>query len=322
MVVALPGLARAAAPSEADLAHAREWFEQGRRFQEQGQWRQAGESYQRALGVKDTPGLRYRVGYCHERLGRLVEAAAEYRRAAQLIERGAAADDVAAMLPETIASLDKRTPHALLRLDHPPTQVQFSIDGVRRPADLLNQRVPLNPGTHVVHLSAPGYQDYSHKVVLQEGDLGTLQVSLTRRPTPPVDEVPSPMTGGSSARVAVVAAELVVAAGGAALGLVKLDEMNKLEGRIVDLQGTLDNQNPNDTACEEPKSELADLCARVQNAVDDYDEARTWMRVGFITAGVGATAAVVTYLVWPTNSTSITAEWFEGGGGIALRGQF
>lgn len=321
-LLCLPRVAWAGEPTNADLARARELFARGQQLQEQEKWQRAYDSYQRAVAIKDTPGLRYRLGYCQERLGRLVEAGVQYRRAAQLLERGADGPDVAALLPETIASLDRRTPHVLLRLEHPPSQLQFSIDGVQLSAALLNHRVALDPGTHVVRLSAPGYRDYSRNVVLQEGDLSTLEVGLTPSPPPPPAEVAPPHGGGSAGRVVVLAAELALAASGTALGLVQLDEMGKLETRIEDLQRGIDAADPSGTGCSDPVPDLSDECARVRNTIHDYDMARNWMRAGFITAGVSATAAVVTYLVWPSDSPAVGVLWFEGGGGAALHGSF
>src|SRR5690606_38839164 len=169
-----------AEPSPSEIAVARELFEQGKLLQDRGEWSRANAQYRKALDIKDTPGLRYRVGYCEEQLGNLVEAGVEYDRARELLESGVRADDVAELLPRTIASLQRRTPSLTLVLQDPPPNVVLRIDGDLLAPAVVGKSIPLNPGKHSIVVSAPGYRSFAQTVGLAEGERKRLRVSLAR----------------------------------------------------------------------------------------------------------------------------------------------
>lgn len=173
-----------AAPSASEIALARDWYAQGRALQADGRWALASAKYRQALTIKDTPGLRYLLGYCEEQLERLVEARLEYDRAAELIALGAQAADVAALLPHALARLKRTTPTLSIRVATTGAHARLRIDERWYAREPFGTSIPMNPGSYRLRISAPGYQDYSVVVTLGERARVTLDVRLVPKRAP------------------------------------------------------------------------------------------------------------------------------------------
>src|SRR5690349_9230742 len=70
-----------AEPSAAEIKTARQLFAEAESLRSKGDCRTAAEKLRLALQIKETPGLRFHLAHCEERLGQLVQADADYRRA-------------------------------------------------------------------------------------------------------------------------------------------------------------------------------------------------------------------------------------------------
>jgi len=316
---AVPPTAEATA---SELAVARDWYEHGRALQAEGHWALAAAQYRRALAVKDTPGLRYRLGHCEEQLRRSVEASLEYRRALELIALGIRADDVAALLPRALARLKQTTPTLVIRLPAAPALATLHLDGVQVASELFGARVPMNPGRHRLRVLLAGYEDYSRELMLREGDRATLDIT----PVLKRGHVPSrgPLTGDHAImRAAVLSAELFVAIGGTALGFIQLDRTNALEKEIASLDRQLKRSiEAGMDGCRHPPASQAASCSELERALDEHARARTLMQSGFVAAGAGLVAASVTLIAWPDTSARLTSTLSAGAVGFAARGRF
>jgi tetratricopeptide (TPR) repeat protein len=96
------------------VEHARRLFTEARDLEQSSRWLQAAAKLDQALGIKETPGLRFHLAYCQEQSGQLVEAFANYQRAAALLADGREAPDVARLLEPAQRSVDQRLPRVTL----------------------------------------------------------------------------------------------------------------------------------------------------------------------------------------------------------------
>jgi tetratricopeptide (TPR) repeat protein len=100
---ALAGPARAADPSPADLARAKELYENGAILYEEGSYEAAILAFEQSYALSHAPALNYNLAKCYERLGRLADA----RRALDLYRAVAPAEE-RERLERRIISLDER----------------------------------------------------------------------------------------------------------------------------------------------------------------------------------------------------------------------
>jgi hypothetical protein len=265
-VLLLGGFASRSAAADAapnDVGRARQLFAEARDLEQSSRWPEAAAKLTQALGIKETPGLRFHLAYCQEKAGELVDALANYQRAGSLLARGMEAPDVARLLEPAVRSVDQRLPRVALVANRVAAGTALDVDGRTTPfAPLLR----LNPGSHRMAVSAPGYQTSRHDIELNEGDRITVELSLRPVVSAPLVHPPSPPPpdqGRGPVRTAVLVGEtaFTLAALGVAVG------------------ATL---------------------ARSAGDRGDRDPWAFWQVAGFSGAGVGTVATVGTYWLWPT----------------------
>jgi tetratricopeptide (TPR) repeat protein len=306
----LVGLGLAATPCFAsgtsDLTAARQLFEQGREQQDRQEWAKASALYKKAIEIKDTPGLRYRLGYCEQKLGHLVEAGVEFQRAQELIESGVDAKDVAELLPVAQAELTKRTPRVQLSLSNVPTGLVLEIDNRMVSTDPLREPILLNPGQHTIRLAAPNHQPATEQLELAEGEQRTLEIALnsTTSTTPTPNALETAGTGPSTAKVIVLAGETALIAGGLSIGIAFAQKRKNAERSIDRLLVELDEAEGGGGTCNSPYGASVDLCRRLARTHDERRQASLTSNAAFITAGVGTAAALLTYFIWPDSGST------------------
>src|SRR5690606_24306133 len=83
-----------------------------------------------------------------------------------------------------IGRLEVKVPRLTVNVDNQPERVSFYLDGKERSAKLLGKGVQLNPGSHTVEVSAPGYDAATHSVSLEEGEGSEITVKLVSNGQP------------------------------------------------------------------------------------------------------------------------------------------
>ncbi len=200
--------------TESQRAAARDLFKEGDALQRSGKLVEALDKFQRAQAVFDAPTNQVRIAECEAALGRLVESSEAYRSVLRVqLPAGsppafqAAVDQARAEL----AQVEPRVPR--LVIDVQPTKapgMQLQIDGQNVPAALVGASMPLDPGSHRVIVSAPGYASAEQQVVLKEQEAKTLSLTLKAAANataatpagpaaPPPPPPASPAPGGPSA---------------------------------------------------------------------------------------------------------------------------
>jgi len=184
--VALAAPARAQI-SDADRNAARDLYNEGWQLQQAGKYTEALDRYQRSLSVFPTaPTTAYRMAQCKEALGKLVEAAEQLRLVATTpLPPGAsesfnkAKQDAAAELQ----ALEPRIPK--IRINVQPAGVSgltVTVDGASMPTALVGVARPVDPGSHTIVASAPGYATAQARVDVRERQQPMPEVTLSLQP--------------------------------------------------------------------------------------------------------------------------------------------
>jgi hypothetical protein len=209
-----------AAPTESELATARQLFTEGVALEDARDWGAALERFRRVAAIKRTPQVRYNVGLCLSNIGHLVEAENELSPVA---EASGDADTVAvaSLARKKLAELHQRIPRVVVNL--PPGaagDATATLDGVAINPALIGTPILVDPGPHaivVTEASNPAAHAET-KVVAVEGAAEPVVAALAFSALP----APTPSTPGTHKKVPVwafVTGGVAVASLGTALGL-------------------------------------------------------------------------------------------------------
>jgi len=304
----------AAEPTASELALARELFAEASVLEEEGNWTAAAAKLREALSIKETPGLRYHLAHCEEQAGALVTASLEYARASELIREGAQAPDVAQLLALADQRLATRIPKLTLRLPPDIQGASIEIDGHAVTPTVLRYPVPVDPGTHQIIARAPNRPDFSRTVSLAAGESKTLELEFAPAPAPVVPRSDPAESHASTSdrdgiepRTKVLIGEGALAVTGLAMGIGFGVSRARAADRAKVLQRDVDAQSSNgNAACH--GAAPAPSCAELDAALDDHQNATVLMTVGWIGAGVGVTAGVLTWALWPKAEANVAVD--------------
>jgi hypothetical protein len=199
LVMVGAGQARGELPGTGDLATADALFVDGKRLAAEQRFAEACARFGASMALSPRLGVALNLADCYEHLGRTASAWVAFGEAAALARR-------LGDLRETFA-LDRQAALAprlsRIRIAPAGAVVEGLVvmrDGARVQPEAYGVDVPVDPGHHVVDVTAPGRRPWSAEVTISgEGELVTVEVpELERAPAPPVASV--------SARVPVAVA--------------------------------------------------------------------------------------------------------------------
>jgi hypothetical protein len=152
-----------------DPVAATELFKQGREAMSGGDYKTACPKFAESLRLDAKVGTLLNLAECEEKLGQIAGARQHLQRAIDLAR--ASNDDRLAMATSRYAALDKRVPRLRVSLSPgaPPGSV-VKRDAVTLAQGSLGAELPVDPGEHVVIVSAPGYEAKTFKVDLAEAE--------------------------------------------------------------------------------------------------------------------------------------------------------
>jgi hypothetical protein len=315
-----------AEPRASEVETARRLFDEATAFERQSAWREASEKLDAALAIKETPGLHFHRAHCAEQLGELVLAHRHYARSEAMIRAGATAPDVEELLVAARARVLARVPRLTLALPSDVRGATLEIDGTPV-SDEGGTPVFLDPGRHRIVARAPGRRDFEMEITLAEGQTQTLEVVFSEprpaQPTSAPQKEPQPErdTSGFGAREVVLIGEATLAVAGLVTGIGFSIAKGNASDRAERAQRAVDPSDPNGSSgCPGANPPV---CAELDDALVDGKQASRFATVGFVTAGVGAAATVVTWVLWPTGSSVSTSfEPSAGGARLVLSGRF
>lgn len=183
LVVAL-GVAQSALgePSTPAKAEADRQFEQGKAALKRGEWPEACALFRSSMALDPSASTLVKIARCHEHEGKLKAASDAYAQALELI-RDRRTDDEHARALQSLASsskekVDARLGRILVRMNFRPSQYRLFVDGqeVSPPAD--QPALLVDPGSHSVAISAPGFSSEPVAVDLIEGETREVVLAL------------------------------------------------------------------------------------------------------------------------------------------------
>jgi hypothetical protein len=186
--IAASPVAHAQDHSAADLAQARELFNQGIDLREKGDTLAALEKLRAAHALVSSPITGLELGRTNQLLGRLLDARESFLTVARLpisreeTPRSAAARAECAKLAE---DLRPRIPSLTIKVTGAPAQaVAVVVDGAAIPTEALATPRFLNPGSH--HIVATSTQGGSRELTLElkEGEAREAELALPGPPVP------------------------------------------------------------------------------------------------------------------------------------------
>jgi hypothetical protein len=164
-----PALAAAQGASDSE-ASADKLFDEGLKLLDAGKFDAACQAFEDSLrhSHQFKFGLLTNIAYCHEKQGRTATAWSELNEAAfQAEKRG---DKRAINARQRADALRSRL--AKLVISVPPASqlpgLAVQRDGAAVPSEKFGQPIPVDPGSHTVEVSAPGYQAWSTHVDVTE----------------------------------------------------------------------------------------------------------------------------------------------------------
>jgi hypothetical protein len=322
-----------APPSAQTSATAESLFREGRALTEAGDHAAACAKFEASQALEPTAGTLINLADCHERLGRTATAWAEFLRVAAM-SRSAGQTDRERVARDRARALEPK----LVRLQvtvEPEAAIEALV--VRRGATTLppaswGSSIPVDPGTHVVVANAPGFEEFSTEVVVEQpGQTVTVHIPpLTPKPLvvaspapvpetqpaqpaqpapppalpPPVAERPVDPGSGQRTLAIVIGS---VGLGGVALGSVY----------GVMAKGSWDDAT--DAGCSNGTCPTA----RAQDYSDDANSQATVSTISMAAGGALLGAGIVLYLLAPEQeSTTFVPQVTQHSAALGLGGRF
>jgi len=177
----------AAAPARADETVARDAFKRAQESAAAGKWSEACPLFETSYRADPQIGVLLYLADCHEHVGRIATAWAEFHDAAELAHtRGDARESVARTRADALAP--KLSKIRIAAPPSPPPGLSIKRDGVDVTL-LAGTELAVDPGDHEITVSAPGYVEWSKRITasgtgVQAIDLPALD-KLPERATPP-----------------------------------------------------------------------------------------------------------------------------------------
>jgi hypothetical protein len=184
------GLALSITVSSASLAVAQpsdiktlaeQLFAQGRELARANKWAEACPKFEASLRYNAGIGTRLNLATCYEKIGKLASAWALFRdtaalalRAGDAVRHDYALEQAAALLPR-LPKLTIAGPRT------PPPGFAVTRDGLALDLATLGTALYVDPGSHVVTASAPGFEQFNATLTVGEAESESVVI---REPTP------------------------------------------------------------------------------------------------------------------------------------------
>jgi hypothetical protein len=292
-----------AGAEDADLRRARALYDEAGELEREGRWSAAQEKLRAAIRIRETPHLRYALGWALENDDKLLEARAEYQTAQRLAER-TGADDVRRLASERSREVDAAIPVIEVRLgDGGAKNARIVVDGRAHPLRGGVARVPVNPGARVVRVVQGAEPPVERIVYVARDEVRAVEVGagdLVAREASPQGsrrDAGAPRGRRSSEPLVpwlLVGGGAVMAVGGAALFLSSSSDASTRDETLRQWCAA--------TACVDGRTatvpENAEAAALRRDAFAAADRGNLKQIFGSVLGGVGlVTAGVGTYLL-------------------------
>lgn len=173
------------ASAQSDPVAATELFKQGREALAKQDYATACRKFEDSLRLDEKVGTLLNLADCEEHQGKIAAARQHLQRGIDLA--AAQNDDRADLARQRFAVLDKRVPRLTVTLAAPVDGATVKRDGVELGAGSLGTPLPVEPGNHVVTVTAPKHEPRSYDVTVAESEQKALAVEVGPEAAPGVD---------------------------------------------------------------------------------------------------------------------------------------
>ncbi len=168
------GHASTAHAQSKDPAGAEALFREGRALSDAGDIAGACAKFRESNRLDPAVGTTFNIADCEERLGHVATAWTLFD---EVTQRLPASDKRRAVAERRAAALEPRLPKLNIRLAaDAAVGARVARDGVELGGASQGTPLPVDPGEHVVVVSAPGHADRTFKVVISEREMRALEV--------------------------------------------------------------------------------------------------------------------------------------------------
>jgi hypothetical protein len=188
--------ATAFAQSDADKATARDLTVEGYALLEKKDFANAADKFKRADALFHAPTITLGLARAYAGLGKLMSAQEAYSRAAHETvppNASAAFSNAVADAQRELAALAPRVPGVIINVKG-PTEPKVTLDGADVPNAALGVKRPVDPGSHVIKVTASGFFPGEATVSVAEAKIESVTIEL--KPGGPVTQPPPPPAGG------------------------------------------------------------------------------------------------------------------------------
>jgi hypothetical protein len=238
--LALLPAARANAQSPEAKTSAQDQFRQGRDALKKGDYATALKLFRKSQELLPTPGTLLNLANCEKELGLLASARQHFQQAlAQLPDSDA---DRIGFVKQSLAALELRIPRLQIKLASGGVAgARVMLDDAVVPSASLSTNLMVDPGKHVIVVSASNLPDRRYETTLEEGKSASITVEpgaresapapvVLAKPTPPPPAAPPPSTSGKRIAGFVLGSIGVAGLGaGAVTGVMALSKKSELE---------------------------------------------------------------------------------------------
>jgi hypothetical protein len=291
--------AQPAAGDAAELAKLRARFSDGIKLEEDGKWGEALEAFEDVARAKRTAAVVFHLALCHENLGMLKAALAEFSEAETLAaNEGTSAGEVREKAARRRDALEPRVPTLRVTFDA-GADGTVSVGGTRWEASSIGKDVAMDPGRVQVVVEKDGRRVFSRTVDLAEGEKETLRVPAEVKDdappvppdAPPPPETPDGQPGNKIPAIVVGSVGLAAIASGAVL-------FGLGQARVAEVKETC---NADFQGCDPDKQEVA-----------EQGEAFHYASIGLLSGGA-ALLGVATVLWFTVGADTPPAQAGSGG---------
>ena len=310
-----------------DLSTAEVLFREARELIARGSYAAACPKLEESQRLEPAAGTEFNLARCYELVGLVASAWGAYVDVAS-VTHASGQFDREARARERVAAVEPRLSFVTVSMRAASDQARLTRDGVEMAPAQLEVAIPVDPGEHVLHASAPGKHDWETRFRIDHDaqrvavevppleDLPPPEPAPPAAPTPSVAVAPPPPEARSvpaSPRGQRIVAASLLGASAIALGFGAYFGIDKL---------TLASR-----AWKEcPNGSCTSLAGNT--TVHDSNTAGEWATGWFIGCGVLAAAAAVVWFTAPkpapaTRSAFVIAPTMSAtGAGFTLRGEF
>lgn len=270
----------------ADKAAADAAFAEARKLMAAGKIAEACPKFEISYQEDQQLGALLNLADCHEKLGKLATAWAEFRAAIELAR--SRKDSREAFARSSAEKLAKRISRVVIRKDASATGLSVRLDD-RDITALVDVEIPIDPGVHTITSSAVGRPTSSEKIEIEE-EGSKIEVAVPAKAIPVVEAKPEPEVAPPVVVVATPRGRGPRPAIGIAMGLVGLGAagVGLYFGRVGYMKWN-DSRDfcTSDDACDEQGARLV-------------DDAKRAALKSSILVGAGAGLIVIGTLLWLT----------------------